>query len=198
MNFPLYILDSPDVKKLLERHAFTKDDSDEYHLDSTVMDYLDVGEECPIGYRPVAVHVIPFTRIGDDIFYYAFAKDGLPSIYVSFQIWQDDFLTHKTDDPVMSFCSTVVGKIIRTLDNPLIDMSIDKENFMFPAVIDGEFCWAMEVKGDNHQVIDEMVEGLGTTTGRVSKEQIVNGDVEVNRLSNSIVGYKTDSDDIVI
>ncbi|MCY1341553.1 hypothetical protein D9M69_275080 [compost metagenome] len=98
----------------------------------------------------------------------------------------------------MSLCSTVTGKIIRTLDQPLIDMSLDTKNFMFPAVIDGEFVWAMEVTGDSHQVIDEMVANLGSVLGRVGKDQIINGDVEVNRLSSTIAAYKDPGADIVI
>lgn len=198
MNMPLFILDSPDVRVIIDRLGFKKDDTDEYMLDLSITDFLDIATECPVGFRPLAVHVVPYTMVEGEIFYYAFAKEGLPSIYVSFAISQDDFVQNKPLDPMMSVCSTIVGKIIRTLDQPLIDMKLDTAKFMFPATVKGEFVWAFEVQGDNHQVVDEMVAQLGTVMGRVAKEQIKNGDVEVNSLSNSIVNYTAPADDIVI
>lgn len=198
MNLPLFVLDSPDVSAKIDRLAFKKDDTNEYMLDLVIMDFLDIAPECPVGYRPLAVHIVPYTVVDEEIIYYAFAKEGLPSIYVSFLIKQDDFVSHNPTDPMMSLCSSIVGKIVILLDQPHIDMKLDTKDFKFPATIKGEFVWAFEVKGDNNQVVDEMVAQLGTVMGRVAKEQVINGDILVNPLSNLIVTYKAEADDIVI
>ncbi|MNZ58233.1 hypothetical protein D3C78_762360 [compost metagenome] len=186
----LYIEVDQVVRDLITKYGFTQNSQGRYMLDDKFLDHCTVADDCPEGYRPVAVHIVPFTIVEGEIIHYAFNTAQAPAIYVSFLIDVDDFVNHRAGDELMSPCQSVIGKIIRTLDAPHIDLKLDVENFKFPAVIDGEFIWAMEVKGDDHHTVDELVAQLGTVLGRVTKEQVLNGDVVVNKLSKDVVEYK--------
>lgn len=198
MSQKLFVNKSDKVAKQIGRLAFRHDKDGLYQLDNYIMKYLDIQEECPEGYRPVAVHILPYTLVEDEIVYYAFNSLGAPTLYVSFQITPDDFVAASESDPYMSLCRSIVGKIVRTLDAPQIDIALDMSRFTFPAVIDGEFIWAMEVQGDDHHTVDELVAQLGTVLGRITKEQVLNKDIEVNALSAAAVRYKAPASDIKI
>ncbi|MNW61909.1 hypothetical protein D3C74_400010 [compost metagenome] len=98
----------------------------------------------------------------------------------------------------MSVPRSVIGKIVRTLDAPHIDIELDMSRFMYPSVINGEFIWAMEVKGDDNHTVDELVAQLGTVLGRITKAQVLNKDIEVNALSLAAINYKAPVSDLTI
>lgn len=189
-NLGLLIQKAKAVDDLLVKHAFTyTPDGERYALDDIVMPYLHCAEDVPEGYRQVAVHIVPYTVQDDEIIYYAFNSVGKPTIYMSFLIRQEDFTAYKKGEVNMSFCQTLVGKIVRTFDQPKIDMKLDTSTFKFPAVIDGEFIWSVEVTGDDHHAVDEMVKQLGNVIGRVTNGQIAGDDIPVNELSVKIAKY---------
>lgn len=190
VNLTLFVQKAKAVDKLMAKHAFTyTKDGSRYALDDIVMPYLHCAEDTPEGYRPVAIHIVPYTVVDGEIVYYAFNAQGKPTIYMSFLIRQDDFTAYQKDEAAMSFCQTLVGKIVRTFDQPNVDMKLDTDKFKFPAVIDGEFVWSVEVTGDDHHSVDEMVKQLGNVIGRVTNGQIDNGDIPVNDLSLKVVKY---------
>lgn len=190
----LYIADTQEVRDGLTRFRFNWGAERQYMVDDWVMDFLDVASECPDGFRPVAVHIVPYTVVDGEIVYYAFSHPETTTLYVSLPIENTDFVG-RVDNPMMSFARTVVGKIIRTMDQPNINMNIDPKEFHFPAVIDGEYVWAVEVKGDNNFVVDEMVKQLGTVLGRITHSQVLADTDVVNTLSQKIVTYKRDNPD---
>lgn len=189
-NLGLLIQKAKAVDDLLVKHAFTyTPDGERYALDDIVMPYLHCAEDVPKGYRQVAIHIVPYTVQDDEIIYYAFNSVGKPTIYMSFLIRQEDFTAYKKGEVNMSFCQTLVGKIVRTFDQPKIDMKLDTSTFKFPAVIDGEFIWSVEVTGDDHHAVDEMVKQLGNVIGRVTNGQIAGDDIPVNELSVKVAKY---------
>ena len=190
MSQKLYIENNQEVRDLITKYGFAQNAHGRYFLDEPFLDRAVVDEECPEGFRPVALHIVPYTIVEGEIIYYAFNSMGLPTIYVSFSITPDDFVNHKAGDELMSPCQSIVGKVIQTFDAPHIDLKVDIDKFKFPAVVDGEFVWAMEVQSADHHTVDELVAQLGSILGRVTKEQIINGDVEVNKLSKDVVAYK--------
>lgn len=190
INLPLFVLDSDEVRKKMDNAGF-KSTGDDYAIDEFIMDYLDIDDECPEGHRPVAVHIVPYTVVDGENVYFGFAAPGAVAIYVSFPITQQDFVG-KADNPMMSFARTILGKIIRTLDQPHIDISINKDQFYFPAMVAGEPVWAVEVKGDNHHVVDELVAQLGTVLGRITHSGAMDSLEEINELSRRIINYKAE------
>lgn len=198
MTHKLYVRNTPKVTKQMGRLAFRQTPKGFYQLDAFILQHLDIQEECPEGYRPVAVHVLPYTMVDDEHIYYAFNSLGAPTLYVSFQITPDDFVETSKTDQMMSLPRTIIGKIVRTLDAPQIDIAIDMEHFMYPSVVDGEFIWAMEVKGDDNHTVDELVAQLGTVLGRVTKAQILNKDIEVNALSEAAIRYEAPASDLTV
>lgn len=194
----LYMLNDQKVRDMITKYGFMQNSAGRYLLDDNFLDFCTVDDDCPEGYRPVAIHIVPYTLHEGEIIYYAFNSMGLPTIYVSFLLDVDDFCNHRPGDEVMSPCQSIVGKIIRTLDIPHIGLSLDVNEFKFPAVIDGEFIWVMEVKGDDHHTVDEMVAQLGSVLGRATSNQIVGDEVIVNHLSKAIVTYKTPAPDIEV
>lgn len=198
MAHRLFVRDTPKVAKQMGRLAFRQTPKGLYQLDAFIMQHLDIQEECPQGYRPVAVHILPYTMVEDEHVYYAFNSLGAPTLYVSFQITPEDFVAASETDPYMSLPRSIVGKIVRTLDAPHIDIALDMERFGFPAVVNGEFIWAMEVQGDDNHTVDELVGQLGTVVGRITKEQVLNKDIEVNALSLAAIEYKAPKSDLTI
>lgn len=186
----LYVKDTPEVNALITRLGFKTDTQGLYKLDEPLFDYMEIAEEPLESYRPVAVHIVPYTLIDNKRFYYAFQAEKGATVYVSFTITPDDFVQASDTDPYMSLCRSVVGKIISVLDQEHIDLKIDMSTFLFPAVIDGEFVWAMEVKGDNNVVVDELVAQLGTVIGRVAHSELTDDTEGFNALSAAIVNYK--------
>lgn len=198
MSHKLFVRNTDKVTKQMGRLAFRQTPQGLYMLDAWLMEHLDIKDECPEGYRPVAVHILPYTMIDGEMVYYAFNSLGAPTLYVSFQITPQDFVAASETDPYMSLCRSIVGKIVRTLDAPHIDIALDMSRFLFPAVINGEFIWAMEVQGDDNHTVDELVAQLGTVLGRITKEQVLNKDIEVNTLSAAAIQYKAPVSDIKI
>lgn len=198
MSHKLYVRDTEKVAKQMGRLAFRTNPKGLYQLDAFIIQHLDIQEECPEGYRPVAVHIMPYTVEEEEIIYYAFNSLGAPTLYVSFQITPDDFVAASDTDPYMSLPRSIVGKIVRTLDAPQIDIALDMERFGFPAVVNGEFIWAMEVQGDDNHTVDELVGQLGTVLGRITKAQVLNKDIEVNTLSAAAVEYKAPKSDLTV
>jgi len=198
MGQKLFISSAERVTKLLNNLQFKTHKDGSYKLDDRIMEHLDIQEECPEDHRPVAVHILPYTVVEGEIIYYAFNSLGAPTLYVSFQITPEDFVSTDKTAPYLSFCRTIVGKIVRTLDAPAIDLNVDMSRFLFPAVIEGEFIWAMEVKGDDHHTVDELVGQLGTVLGRITRHQVLHDDIEVNALSKAAVKYKAPADNLTI
>lgn len=198
MTHKLFVRNSPKVTKQMGRLAFRTNPKGLYQLDAFIMQHMDIQETCPDGYRPVAVHILPYTMVEDEHVYYAFNSLGAPTLYVSFQITPEDFVAASETDPYMSLNRTIVGKIVRTLDAPHIDIALDMERFMFPSVVNGEFIWAMEVKGDDNHTVDELVAQLGTVIGRITKAQVLNKDIEVNALSLAALEYKAPASDLTV
>lgn len=184
MNLSLFVKDTPVVTELINKINFEVSRDDSYRLDGEIMEHLDCDEQCPEGFRPVAVHILPFTKVDGKPVYYAFHGAQQPTLYVSFQITQEDFVA-PPGGRTMSLCRTIVGKIIRLFDQPHIGITINKDHFVFPSVINGEFVWAVEVQGDNHQVVDQMVAQLGTIIGRLKEDS----ETPLNGLSQRILAY---------
>lgn len=198
MGHKLFISSAERVTKLLNNLQFKTHKDGSYKLDDRIMEHLDIQHECPEDHRPVAVHILPYTTIEGELVYYAFNSLGAPTLYVSFQITPEDFISTDKTAPYLSFCRTVVGKIVQTMDAPAIDLKVDMSRFLFPAVIQGEFIWAVEVQGDDHHTVDELVGQLGTVLGRITKQQVLNGDIEVNALSKAAIQYKAPADNLTI
>ncbi|MNI44221.1 hypothetical protein D3C76_112740 [compost metagenome] len=189
MNLKLCIDTSQEARDLIDATAFSTYASGNYRLDHPIMEHLNCLAEEEEGWRPVAVHVMPFTVVDGKNVYYAFNSVQDPTLYVSFPIYQDDFVAPEGEQ-MMSFCRTIIGKIVRTFDAPHIDLKLDMTKFLFPTTVKGEFVWAMEIRGENHQVVDELVGQLGSVLGRVALDDILSGTVQVNSLSFDAVTYK--------
>ncbi len=196
----LYVLNVKKMADLLDSVAFTENTSGRYALDNLLMDELKdngqeldcftVSDEQPPLYRPLAVHVVPYTVIEGVRNYFVFeANQGAPTVYVSYVITPDDFIANDGEQ-MMSLAKTIIGKIISVFNQPHIGIELDTKNFQFPAVLQGEFVWAVEVKGENNFVVDELVKQLGTTYGRVTQATASEEAKEFNSLSKAIIEYK--------
>jgi len=186
----LYINNTPEANALVEQLNFQHGHDGTYLLDSAVIDHLDVAQDAEEGHRPVAVHILPYTRINDEVYYYAFNTAGRPAIYVSFPLTSDDFVTSANQNDYFSLCRTVIGKIVTVFDQPHLDLKLDMRTFMFPSVVNGEFVWSVEVKGDDNVSVDALVAQMGTVIGRIAHRELIEDCEGFNALSAAIIGYK--------
>lgn len=195
----LQVLATPEVAALIDRIGFAHTENGLYTLDSTVLEYLNVSDEEIPEHRPVSIHIVPYTVVEEEIIFYAFESPKEPTIYVSFPIVQKDFIANPASgEETMSLCKTVIGKILRTLTQPEVDIKFDFSTFKFPTVMSGEFVWAFELRGDNDHTVDEMVGRLGTIIGRVTKGQVVDGDIPTNPFSIAIADYKEPENNLTV
>ncbi|MNP89109.1 hypothetical protein D3C85_15090 [compost metagenome] len=192
-NFPIFVVNTDEVRDGISQRGFNWNVSNIYHLDDWILDYLDIAEECPEGYRPLAIHIVPYSVIDGKVVYWAFATQSAPAVYISFRITQDDFIARDGEnDRTVSIIKTIIGKIISTFNQPHLDMIMSPASFQFPAVINGEFVWAVEMKGDNNVDVDNLANQLGTVLGRVSQDDITSGVVEMDWLSSKVATYSHD------
>jgi len=190
MSTTLYVKNDAETTALMDRLAFTQDANNRYLVDEVILDRLDLAGERPDGYRPVAIHVVPYTKVDGQINYFVFDAQGQTVVYISFPIEKTDFIAHKHEDEVFSICQTLVGKIIRTFDQPHIDMTLDISRFMFPSVVNGEFVWAVEIAGDNVVVVDELVGHFGTVAWRIAQADMKTHPEWFNPLCNAIAQHE--------
>lgn len=190
MNRQLFVHDTDEVRSKMDRAGFQMSGED-YVIDGFIMDHLDVADECPEGHRPVAVHIVPYTVVDGENVYFGFQAPEGTAIYVSWPIKQEDFVG-KRNNPMMSYARTIVGKIVRMLDQPHIHISLKTDQFYFPAMVAGEPVWAVNVQGDNHHVVDELVGQLGTVLGRITHAGAMESLDEINEMSKRIINYKAE------
>lgn len=200
MNPKLIIEATTSVRMEMDLKAFKTDESGAYIMDDWVMCFMDLVEgEIPEGFRPVAVHVVPYTVVDGNFVYYVFQTQSTPEVFVSFPIQQDDFVGKNTADQTMSLCRTIVGKVVQVFDQPHLEITLDTDNFKFPAVINGEFVWTIEIKGDNNQSVDDLVAQLGTVIGRTTLDDIENETSLVGSFSKKVITpFKEKSNDITV
>lgn len=196
MENVLIIKDNDETRKKVTDLAFKEDPiTGGYEIDNAIFDYLELvkPEDIQKGYRIAAIHLVPYTKVGEEIVYFAFASpSGAPTVYVSFPISDSDFVAKDTteEELTFSFARTMIGKVVRVLDQPHIGMHFSTKEFKFPAVIDGEFFFAFEVQGENNIVVDELASNLGQVVGRVTQFQIASDEVDVNDYSKKVVNYR--------
>lgn len=193
----MVIADTQAVRDGMTQRAFNWSANGGFEIDDWIFDHLNLEETVSEGNRLFAIHIIPHQVIEGEIVYCAFhVEGGAPTIYVSLTVAQDDFILQDASvaENKFSFARTVFGKIIRTLDQPHIGLSLPAEEFLFPAIIDGEVLYSFEVRGDNNHDVDEILKNLGNLVGRVTKDQILDDQVDVNDLSKKIAAYRVATD----
>lgn len=200
MNPKLVIEAATLVRMGMGLKAFKTDESGAYIMDDWAMERMDLVEgEIPEGFRPVAVHVVPYTVVDGKLVYYVFQTQSTPEVFVSFPIHQDDFVGKNADDQTMSLCRTIIGKVVQVFDQPHLEMTLDTDNFKFPAIINGEFVWTIEIKGEDNQSVDDLVAQFGTVIGRTTLDDIDNEVSLVGPFSKKVITpLKEKSNDITV
>lgn len=201
----LFVLDDAKMAQLLDSVGFSQNSDETYILDRILTEEIDtngeqldcftVDDEQPPHYRPVAIHIVPYTVVEGERYYFIFDAKGAPTVYVSFQITPDDFIAPEGEQ-MMSLAKTMIGKVINIFDQPHIDLNLNLDKFTFPAIITGEFVWTLELQGDNNFVVDELAKQLGTVHGRISHSDLLKDTASLNALSTAIVTYKKDDIDV--
>lgn len=121
----LFIENAQEVRDGMTMRRFNWDAKGAYHMDDWIMDHLDIAAECPDGFRPTTIHIVPYTVVDGQIVYCAFSGAQLTTVYSSLLIEPADFVARdEQKDRIMSFCKTVIGKIIRVLDQHHINLSV--------------------------------------------------------------------------
>jgi hypothetical protein len=194
MSNKLFIENNQAVRDGMTLRRFNWDASGAYHMDEWIMDHLDIAEECPEGYRPATIHIVPYTIANGQIVYWAFSGAQLATVYSSLLIEPVDFVARdEQKDRTMSFCKTVIGKILRVLDQHHISLRVKTNQFHFPAVIDGEVVWAVEIKASTAEDEKNLIQQLGTPIGQMRAFEFDNPIVQFDSLSIKIVNYKKDN-----
>lgn len=201
----LYVLDNPKMAQRLDTTGFSLNPDESYKLDRLLVDELEINgepldcftvdDEQPEHYRPVAIHVVPYTVVDGERYYFLFDAPSAPTVYVSFKITPDDFIAPEGEQ-MMSLGKTLIGKVIKIFDQPHIDLKLSLDKFTFPAVLHGEFVWTLELQGDNNFVVDELAKQLGTVHGRIAHADALKDASALNTLSTAIVTYKKDDIDV--
>lgn len=194
MSHKLYILNDQKVRDMITKYGFMQNSAGRYLLDDTFLDFCTVDDDCPEGFRPATIHIVPYTVVNGQIVYWAFSGTQLATVYSSFLIEPADFVARdEQKDRTMSFCKTVIGKILRVLDQHHISLRVKTNQFHFPAVIDGEVVWAVEIKASTAEDEKNLIQQLGTPIGQMRAFEFDNPIVQFDSLSIKIVNYKKDN-----
>lgn len=193
MSAMLFIRKSDEIDGRLTAAQFQRNENGSYKVDAVEFEDLDVDTECPEGFRPVAVHIVPIRTIEGRKFYSIFkAKDAPPTLYVSLPIGPEDFLCESAENPTMSLAVTVVGKLaamIKTVQSKF-DITLSVGSFSYPKIINGEFIWPLVLEGDDYHVIDQWLETLGEVIGHAPAIELRDDPEGLNELSIAVLAHE--------